>query len=71
MKKLIVILLLALFTVGISSCAEEPLETDPIIPEISQEAINKLQEKKSSTEPMDDRRRKRKPASSGSTLGAD
>lgn len=35
MKKLLVILLLAFFTVGITSCAEDFTETDPIVPEIS------------------------------------
>lgn len=35
MKKLLVILLLAFFTVGISSCAEDFTETDPIIPEVN------------------------------------
>lgn len=35
MKKLLVILLLAFFTVGISSCAEDFNDTDPIVPEIS------------------------------------
>ncbi|MCE7994167.1 MAG: hypothetical protein HEP71_19420 [Roseivirga sp.] len=35
MKKLLVILLLAFFTVGITSCAEDFTETDPIAPEIS------------------------------------
>lgn len=34
MKKLIVILLLALFTAGISSCASEGFDTDPVIPEV-------------------------------------
>ncbi|GEM_PF-5677757 len=34
MKKLIVILLLALFTAGISSCASEGFDTDPAIPEV-------------------------------------
>lgn len=46
MKKLFVILLLALFTVGISSCAEEPIETDPLVPEINTEV---LKDKKSGT----------------------
>ncbi len=35
MKKLLVILLLAFFTVGITSCAEDFNDTDPIAPEIS------------------------------------
>lgn len=35
MKKLLVILLLAFFTVGITSCAEDFNDTDPVIPEIS------------------------------------
>lgn len=35
MKKLLVILLLAFFAVGITSCAEEYTETDPVLPEIS------------------------------------
>lgn len=35
MKKLLVILLLAFFTVGISSCAEDFNDTEPVIPEIS------------------------------------
>ena len=35
MKKLLVILLLAFFTVGITSCAEDFNDTDPIVPEIS------------------------------------
>jgi hypothetical protein len=35
MKKFIVILLIAFFAVGISSCAEDYTETDPIAPEIS------------------------------------
>ncbi len=34
MKKLLVILLLAFFTVGISSCAEDFNDTDPIVPEV-------------------------------------
>lgn len=34
MKKLIVILLLALFTAGISSCTSEGFDTDPAIPEV-------------------------------------
>ncbi|GAB5523511.1 MAG: hypothetical protein Roseis2KO_13830 [Roseivirga sp.] len=34
MKKLIVILLLALFTAGISSCASEGFDTDPVTPEV-------------------------------------
>lgn len=34
MKKFIVILLLALFTAGITSCATENFDTDPTIPEV-------------------------------------
>ena len=34
MKKFIVILLLALFTAGITSCGTENLDTDPVIPEV-------------------------------------
>ncbi|MCE7994165.1 MAG: hypothetical protein HEP71_19410 [Roseivirga sp.] len=34
MKKFIIILLLALFTAGISSCASEGFDTDPVIPEV-------------------------------------
>lgn len=35
MKKSIVILLLAFFAIGLTSCAEDFTETDPIVPEIS------------------------------------
>lgn len=34
MKKLTIILLLALFTVGFTSCAVDSTETDPVIPEV-------------------------------------
>lgn len=34
MKKLIVILLLAFFTTGITSCAVENFDTDPTVPEL-------------------------------------
>lgn len=34
MKKLLVVLLLALFTVGITSCGTDSSETDPVIPEV-------------------------------------
>lgn len=47
MKKLFAILLIAFFVVGLSSCAEEPLDTQPIIPEVSQDAIDRLQDQKS------------------------
>ena len=49
MKKLSIILLLALFAFGISSCAEDPMETDPVIPEVNQELMDQLQDQKSST----------------------
>ncbi len=49
MKKLLTILLIAFFAVGFSSCAEESLDTDPVIPEVSQDAIDKLQDQKSTT----------------------
>lgn len=35
MKKLLVILLLAFFTVGITSCAEDFNDTDPVVPEVN------------------------------------
>ena len=47
MKKLLAILFIAFFVVGISSCAEDSLDTQPVIPEVSQDAIDKLQEQKS------------------------
>ena len=34
MKKLTIILLLALFAVGFTSCAADSSETDPVIPEV-------------------------------------
>lgn len=49
MKKLFVILLLALFAVGVSSCAEESLDTEPVIPEVNQEVMDQLQDQKSTT----------------------
>ena len=49
MKKLLAILLIAFFVVGLSSCAEEPLDTQPIIPEVSQDAIDRLQDQESTT----------------------
>ncbi len=49
MKKLLAILLIAFFAVGFSSCAEESFDTEPVIPEVSQEAIDKLQDQKSTT----------------------
>ena len=49
MKKLSIILLLALFAFGFSSCAEDPMETDPVIPEVNQELMDQLQDQKSST----------------------
>ena len=49
MKKLSVILLLALFAIGFTSCAEDPMETDPVIPEVNQEVMDELRQEKSST----------------------
>lgn len=53
MKKSIVILLLAFFAIGLTSCAEDFTETDPIAPEIS--LIDELPDNEKSAE-----RRKRK-----------
>ena len=47
MKKLLAILLIAFFAVGFSSCAEESIETDPLMPEIDQETVVQVQDKKS------------------------
>jgi len=49
MKKLLAILFIAFLVVGTTSCAEEALDTQPVIPEVSQEAIDKLQDQKSTT----------------------
>ena len=47
MKKLLTILLIAFFAVGFSSCAEESFDTEPVMPEVSQEAIDKVKDKES------------------------
>ena len=47
MKKLLTILLIAFFVVGLSSCAEEPFDTDPVVPEIQEETFVKVQDNKS------------------------
>ena len=69
MKKLSIILLLALFAFGFSSCAEDPMETDPVVPEITQEAIDKLQEHKS-TNGRRDRTRMAPKSSSKTKVGS-
>ena len=53
MKKLLAIIFIAFFVVGISSCAEESFDTEPIEPEINTEV---LQDNKSGV----DLRKKRK-----------
>jgi uncharacterized protein YxeA len=54
MKKLIVILLLALFTGGITSCAVENFDTDPTIPEVQldDQAGETEEEEEGSTGPI-------------------
>ena len=49
MKKLLTILLIAFFAVGFSSCAEESFDTEPVMPEVSQEAIDKVRDQNPST----------------------
>ena len=50
MKKLLAILLIAFFAVGFSSCAEESFDTEPLMPEIDQETVVKVQDQKSGKE---------------------
>jgi|GEM_PF-6129429 len=67
MKKLLVILLLAFFTVGITSCAEDFNDTDPIAPEIS----NTIDVPNNQESGKNDRRKRTrtKPGTSTSTRG--